>query len=271
MPELPEVETTRRGIEPHVRGQQVVAVIVRQPRLRWPIPSQLKQKFTGQIILTVERRAKYLLLGTQCGTVILHLGMSGSLRILDACTPPQAHDHVDFVLSEQRVLRLRDPRRFGALLWIEDDPMLHPLLRDLGPEPLSDGFDGDYLYERSRAHRVAVKAFIMNSHIVTGLGNIYANEALFHAGIHPHRAVNRIARNRYRQLATSIKRVLQNAIAYGGTTLRDFTREDGKPGYFRNKLQVYGRAEKPCINCGQAIVGRIQGQRATYYCPRCQH
>ncbi len=271
MPELPEVETTRRGIEPYVRGQQVVAMIVRQSRLRWPIPTQLKRKFTGQVIHTVGRRAKYLLLGTQRGTVIMHLGMSGSLRVLDTHIPPQAHDHVDFVLPEQRVLRLRDPRRFGALLWIEDNPLLHPLLRDLGPEPLSDSFNGDYLYQMSRARRVAVKAFIMNSHIVTGLGNIYANEALFHAGIHPRRAVNLIARNRYRRLAESIKWVLQNAIAYGGTTLRDFTHEDGKPGYFRNELQVYGRAEEPCINCGQPIVVRSQGQRATYYCPRCQH
>ena len=271
MPELPEVETTRRGIEPHVRGQQVVAVIVRQPRLRWPIPSQLQRKFTGQVIHTVDRRAKYLLLGTHRGTVILHLGMSGSLRVLDARTPPRVHDHVDFVLPEQRALRLCDPRRFGALLWFEGNPMLHPLLRDLGPEPLSDSFNGDYLYEQSRTRKVAVKAFIMNSHIVTGLGNIYANEALFDAGIHPRRAVNRIAKNRYRRLAVSIKRVLQNAITYGGTTLRDFTHEDGKPGYFRNELKVYGRAEEACINCGQPIILRSQGQRATYFCPHCQH
>ncbi len=271
MPELPEVETTRRGIEPHLKNQQIEDVIIREPRLRWPVPSQLKLRLKDQVFHSVARRAKYLLLETSAGTVIIHLGMSGSLRVINVQIPPQRHDHADIVIGRHKALRLRDPRRFGALLWVEQDPLSHPLLRNLGPEPLNDEFDGDYLYRRSRDRILAVKQFIMCSHIVSGIGNIYANEALFAAGIHPQRAAGRIALARYRHLAKSIKQVLQYAIDYGGTTLRDFTREDGKPGYFRHRLQVYGKAEDPCSICGGPITLRVQGQRATYYCSRCQH
>lgn len=270
MPELPEVETTRRGIEPHVCGQRVCDVIVRQARLRWPVPRHLRRTLSGQMIRAVGRRAKYLLLNTDAGTAILHLGMSGSLRVIDAEVPPQPHDHVDIVLGQRTALRLRDPRRFGAVLWQAKDPLAHPLLQGLGPEPLSDGLDGVYLYRRSRGRRVAVKDFIMNSRIVAGVGNIYASEALFVAGIHPRRAAGRIGSARYQRLTEGIKQVLQEAIACGGTTLRDFLRADGKPGYFRNQLRVYERAKQPCIVCGAPIRLAVQGQRATYYCPQCQ-
>lgn len=272
MPELPEVETTRRGIAPHLINQVIEDVIVHQPRLRWPVPtSQLKLKLKHQSIQQVTRRAKYLLLHTATGTVIIHLGMSGSLRVIDAQSPRELHDHVELIFGQHQALRLRDPRRFGALLWVEQDPLLHPLLRDLGPEPLSDNFTGEYLYQRARRRELSVKALIMNSRIVAGIGNIYANEALFLAGIHPQRAAGRIALNRYRGLADCLKQVLQDAIEQGGTTLRDFAREDGSPGYFSLQLRIYGKAGSPCSNCGAPITLRTQHQRATYYCARCQH
>jgi formamidopyrimidine-DNA glycosylase len=271
MPELPEVETTRAGIEPYLRGRRIVGVNVRQTRLRWPVPLNLARTLAGTTIDSVARRGKYLLLHTRDGAVIVHLGMSGSLRVVESGTPPQAHDHVDLVLDSGKVLRLRDPRRFGALLWIAGDPLLHPLLKGLGPEPFSDAFDGDYLYQRARGRKVAVKDFLMNNRVVAGVGNIYANEALFVAGIHPARAAGRVSAFRYWLLAHAIKEVLQRAIGYGGTTLRDFVHEDGNPGYFRYQLRIYGKAGGVCTDCGTLITTRVIGQRSSFYCRRCQH
>ena len=270
MPELPEVETARRGIEPYLLGRRVAAVTVRDRRLRWPVPRSLTRELPGQRIEAVTRRGKYLLLHTAAGTALLHLGMSGSLRILAADTPAQKHDHVDLVLDSGKALRLRDPRRFGTLLWTRKDPLVHPLLRALGPEPLSADFDGDYLFERSRGRSVAAKLFIMNSHVIVGVGNIYASEALFLAGIRPGRAVGRISRSEYAALARAIKKVLTASIKAGGTSLRDFTREDGEPGYFLQRLRVYGRDGERCYRCDGTVVAKIMGQRSTYYCPRCQ-
>ncbi|HET7395489.1 MAG TPA: bifunctional DNA-formamidopyrimidine glycosylase/DNA-(apurinic or apyrimidinic site) lyase [Gammaproteobacteria bacterium] len=270
MPELPEVETTRRGIEPHLLGHVIIGLTVRERRLRWPIPRTLLKTLPGQQIEAVTRRGKYLLLQTAAGTAILHLGMSGSLRVLPDSTPPQKHDHVDIVLDNGFLLRLRDPRRFGSLLWTTTDPSKYKLLRGLGPEPLSDEFSGDHLFEASRRRKVAVKSFIMDSHVVVGVGNIYASETLFLAGIHPQRAAGRISELRYGLLADCIRKVLTAAIKAGGTTLRDFVREDGAPGYFRQHLRVYDRAGQPCERCRTLIVASVTGQRATYYCPRCQ-
>jgi len=271
MPELPEVETTRRGIQPHILEQRIRDVIVRDRRLRWPIPSSLANKLRGQRISSVTRRGKYLLLQTGAGSLIIHLGMSGSLRVLPCDTPAEKHDHLDLVLENRHCLRLRDPRRFGAVLFTEADPLQHALLCDLGPEPLSREFSGAYLHAKSRKRRTSVKAFIMDSHIVVGVGNIYANEALFAAGIHPRRAAGRISRAQYDTLALAIKSVLRAAIRAGGTTLRDFTHSDGKPGYFRQSLRIYDRAKAPCPNCGKPISQSVIAQRASYYCTHCQH
>lgn len=271
MPELPEVETTRRGIAPHLIGYSVTALRVRNRWLRWPVSSRLCKALPGQRITGVHRRGKYLLIETPSGTAILHLGMSGSLRVVSADAPATQHDHVDIVLDTGRALRLHDPRRFGTLLWTVGRSGIHKLLRDLGPEPLEDGFDGDYLFNKARGRKVAIKNFIMNSHVVAGIGNIYASEALYLAGIHPQRAAGRVSNRRYRVLAASIKQVLTAAIRAGGTTLRDFVRVDGGPGYFRVHLRVYGRAGQPCGRCHTAIVVCLTGQRSTYYCPRCQH
>lgn len=270
MPELPEVETTRRGIEPHLLGRRIARLAVRERRLRWPVPRGLEATVAGQRIHAVRRRAKYLLIDLDTGSLILHLGMSGALRILPAATPPGKHDHLDLDLDDGQCLRLTDPRRFGALLWTTRRPESHKLLRELGPEPLSDDFNGDYLFELSRGRRAAVKSFIMDSHVVVGVGNIYANEALFLAGIHPARAAGRISRQRYEQLAAAIKAVLEQSIRVGGTTLRDFTGSDGRPGYFRQSLRVYERAGQPCPACGEAIRLKRIGQRSSYYCPHCQ-
>ena len=270
MPELPEVETTRRGIAPHVEGRRVTKVVVRQRRLRWPVPRALQRELTEQTVKSVGRRAKYLLLGTDAGTAILHLGMSGSLRLVPADSPPGPHDHVDLVLDDGNCLRLTDPRRFGALLWTRADPARHPLLRDLGPEPFDAAFNGAYLYRRARGRRLAVKNFLMDSHTVAGVGNIYANEALFLAGIHPARPAGRISARRYERLAQSVRDILQQAIAQGGTTLRDFVGGDGRPGYFRQTLRVYGRAGQPCPVCNTRLRVTHIGQRSTFYCPRCQ-
>ena len=270
MPELPEVETTRRGIEPHLAGRRVTGLILRQRRLRWPIPRALERALPGQIVRGVRRRGKYLLLDTDAGTALLHLGMSGSLRILPADTPPGKHDHVDILLDDGRCLRFTDPRRFGALLWTSGDAAAHELLAELGPEPLSDAFDGAYLAAAARGRKVAVKHFIMDSHVVVGVGNIYANEALFMAGIHPTRPAGRISRERYAALAAAIKEVLAASIAMGGTTLRDFVGGDGKPGYFKQTLRVYDRLGEPCRRCGAPIRGRRIGQRSSFYCAQCQ-
>ncbi len=269
MPELPEVETTRRGIEPHVRGRRIVQATVRVPALRWPIPADLAADLAGQRIQAVERRAKYLLLAVDRGSVLLHLGMSGSLRVLPSDMAAARHDHFDIVLDDGRLLRLTDPRRFGAVLW-QTPGQVHPLLQGLGPEPLSDGFDGDGLWQRSRGRRAPVKNFIMDQRVVVGVGNIYAAEALFAAGIHPLRAAGRISRQRYQRLALAIRTILAQAIERGGTTLRDFINPDGAPGYFEQELQVYGREGQPCRQCGTALRSVRLGNRASSYCPRCQ-
>jgi len=248
-----------------------VEVILRAPKLRWPIPEGIVAALTGQPLLEVRRRAKYLLLRVPGGTAILHLGMSGTLRVVPAEAPLLKHDHFDLVLDDGQCLRFNDPRRFGALLWTPDNPQAHPLLRDLGPEPLDDNFDGAHLFTRSRGRRVAVKQFLMDSHNVVGVGNIYASEALFLARIRPGRAAGRVTRAEYARLAEAVKRVLTEAIAQGGTTLRDYSNPDGAPGYFRIHLNVYGRAGEPCRVCRTPIKSRVQGQRATYYCPQCQN
>lgn len=269
MPELPEVETTRRGIEPWLVGRKIIAVLVREPRLRWPIPALLGQAATGQQIDRVERRAKYLLLETAAGTIMIHLGMSGSLRVLTGDIPAGKHDHVDILLDDHRILRFRDPRRFGSIFWIKGGET-HPLLAVLGPEPLEAAFDGAYLFARSRGRKTPVKSFIMDSHVVVGVGNIYANEALFAAGILPTRGAGSIAKPRFERLGHAIKEVLASAIAAGGTTLRDFVREDGSPGYFRQDLKVYGRGGEACSVCKGLLTEVRLGQRTTVYCRRCQ-
>lgn len=270
MPELPEVETTRRGIAPHLEGETIKQLIVRQPQLRWPVPQELPRKLKRQVIERVERRGKYLLFRTGKGTAIGHLGMSGSMRVLLAPEPPLFHDHVDWELSNGKVLRYTDPRRFGALLWTEDDPQAHPLIASLGPEPLSESFDADYLYHLSRGRKASVKQFLMDAHVVVGVGNIYANESLFRAGIHPKRAAGRVGRDRYERLVSEVKQVLGDAIEVGGTTLRDFTGGDGKPGYFVQSLNVYGRGGQPCRQCTTPLLESRLGQRQTVYCKICQ-
>jgi len=270
MPELPEVETTRRGIRKHVEGQTVKAVIIRQHKLRWPIPSTLNKTLARQRIHSVTRRAKYLLLGTDVGHVILHLGMSGSLRILDHSVPAEKHDHIDFVFNNGQCLRLRDPRRFGAVLFCRDDPYQHKLLKSLGPEPLDKHFDAKHIFDLSRKRKVTIKSFIMDSKIVVGVGNIYASEALFRAGIHPKRAAGKVSKEKYHLLVSVIKDVLKEAIKAGGTSLRNFTQSDGKPGYFKQALNVYGRKSEPCPNCKKPITQSVIAQRSTYYCTQCQ-
>ncbi len=274
MPELPEVETTRRGIAPYLIGKRVAAVVLRRADLRWPIPAEVSTLLPGQRIDAVERRAKYLLLHTKAGSALLHLGMSGMLRVLPPDAPIGKHDHVDIALTRNntqadRILRFTDPRRFGCLLWQAPDT-LHPLLAKLGPEPLTDAFTGDTLWLASRGRRAAVKLLLMDNAVVVGVGNIYASEALFAAGINPRRAAGTVSRVRYAQLAAEIKRILGWAIERGGTTLRDFLNPDGAPGYFFRELHVYGRAGEPCHVCGSLIRQTVQGQRSTFWCPHCQ-
>ncbi|CAB5525710.1 bifunctional DNA-formamidopyrimidine glycosylase/DNA-(apurinic or apyrimidinic site) lyase [Stutzerimonas stutzeri] len=269
MPELPEVETTRRGIEPYLVGQRVSRVLVRDRRLRWPIPEDLDVRLSGQRIEAVERRAKYLLIRAESGTLIVHLGMSGSLRLVDAASPAAKHEHVDILLESGQALRYTDPRRFGAMLW-SDEPLAHVLLASLGPEPLGEDFDGYRLYRLSRGRSMAVKPFIMDNAVVVGVGNIYASEALFAAGIDPRRPAGSISRARYLKLGEEIRRILAMAIERGGTTLRDFVGGDGKPGYFQQELFVYGRGGEFCRNCGGTLREIRLGQRASVYCGRCQ-
>jgi formamidopyrimidine-DNA glycosylase len=271
VPELPEVETIRRCVAPGVIDQTVTEVLVRNPNLRWPVPPALPDCMRGRKISAVERRGKYLLFRCGTGTLIVHLGMSGRILLEPAAKPAEKHDHVDFTLSNGTTLRLNDPRRFGCAVWTEAPPSLHPLLRDLGPEPLTEDFTGRYLHERSRGRSLAVKEFIMNSRIVVGVGNIYANESLFAAKIHPTRPAGRISLQRYRQLAAAVKEVLGAAVEQGGTTLRDFCDAAGNPGYFQLELKVYQRAGQPCCSCGHPIETIRQAQRATFFCRRCQH
>jgi formamidopyrimidine-DNA glycosylase len=271
MPELPEVETTRRGIAPWIEGKCIRELVVRKRRLRWAIPRQLPAKLQGERVRSLTRRGKYLLLEIASGTALIHLGMSGSLRVLRRSVTPGAHDHYDIVLDSGDTIRFTDPRRFGCLLWAGPDPLAHQLLATLGPEPLGPGFDGAHLWRRARGRRVAIKQFLMNAAVVVGVGNIYASESLFRAGIHPRRAAGRVSRADMARLAEAVRAVLQDAVNFGGTTLRDFYSGEGEPGYFRNELQVYERAGLPCLTCGAPIRQITQGQRSTYLCPRCQH
>jgi formamidopyrimidine-DNA glycosylase len=269
MPELPEVETTRRGIEPHLSGRTVEHVLVRQPSLRWPVAAEIMRLLPGSTLGAVSRRAKYLQIHASTGAAIVHLGMSGSLRVVPMDVPPGPHDHVELHLDDGHMLRFSDPRRFGCWLW-QASGTLHPLLAGLGPEPLDDAFDGDHLWRRSRGRSAAVKSFLMDQSVVVGVGNIYAAESLFEAGIHPARAAARVSRRRYGDLAQAVKRILAFAIQRGGTTLRDFLNPDGAPGYFEQELMVYGREAAPCRVCATPLRGVRLGQRASVYCPRCQ-
>ncbi len=270
MPELPEVETTRRGIAPALQDRRIRGVVVRERRLRWPIARDLNARLSGQRIRAIRRRAKYLLIDLETGTLILHLGMSGSLRVLPPETGVLAHDHLDIVLDSGLALRFNDPRRFGCVLFAEGDPLSHKLLRRLGPEPLEESFTGDYLQRVFRGRRVAIKTLLMNGQLLVGVGNIYASEALFRARINPRRAAGRLKPAQLRKLARSIKQVLNLAIRAGGTTLRDYVGANGDPGYFRRKLYVYERSGKPCRVCRTPIRHFTQGQRSTYFCPHCQ-
>ena len=270
MPELPEVETIRRGLAPILAGRRITQVTVRHRGLRWPVSQALEQQIEGRTVRSVNRRGKYLLLGCDAGTLIVHLGMSGSLCVVAGSIPPGRHDHLDAVLNDGRVLRFNDPRRFGSLHWVEGDPLAHPLLAPLGPEPLEPGFDGEWLFRTAHGRKAAIKHVLMDSHLLAGIGNIYANEALFQAGIHPGRSAGRLSLARYRLLAQALTDVLQRALDAGGSTLRNFVDATGAPGYFQQQYGVYGRNGKPCRNCGAAIRAVRQGQRSTFYCPRCQ-
>lgn len=272
MPELPEVETTRRGIWPHVRDRNIQRVEIRQRQLRWPVSDEIIN-LSRQPVVGLDRRGKYLLLQLPQGHIITHLGMSGSLRVIpDKAVPPRKHDHVIWHLDNQVQIRFHDPRRFGCMLWYGGPEVKqHPLLKKLGPEPLHENFDADYLWRQSRGRKVAVKNFVMNSQVVVGVGNIYASEALFTAGIHPMRAAGRVSLARYSLLVDAIKQVLQRSITQGGTTLRDFVGGQGEPGYFRQELNVYERAGQPCYRCNDGnIKMQVIGQRSSYYCPVCQ-
>lgn len=269
MPELPEVETTRRGLEPLVVGQTIRSLAVREPRLRWPVEPSLDRRLRDRIVHDLSRRGKYLLMSIGAGTLLLHLGMSGSLRFLPERREPARHDHFDIEFVSGAMLRFNDPRRFGSLHW-SVSPEVHWLLKNLGPEPLDSEFDGQYLWRVSRGRRVAIKTLLMNGRIVAGLGNIYANEALFRAGIHPSRPAGRVSRKRLEKLVDAVRQVLREAIRAGGTTLQDFVGGDGKAGYFQLALDVYGKAGEPCARCKRPVRIRTIGQRATYYCANCQ-
>ena len=270
MPELPEVETTRRGVAPHAKKRRIVALAVYEPRLRWPVPRELPRAVAGARIEHVHRRAKYLLLKLESGTLLLHLGMSGNLRAVPASTPRLKHDHFDLVLDSGLALRFNDPRRFGSLLYTDTDPRQHVLLKHLAPEPLSKAFDADYLWRISRGRRVALKQLLMNSRLVVGVGNIYASEALFRARLKPQRRAASLTRAQAARLVRAVRTVLKLAIRAGGTTLRDYLGADGAPGYFRQRLYVYERKGRPCRRCGTPVRGLTQAQRSTYYCPQCQ-
>ena len=270
MPELPEVETTLRGISPHIKNQIVSQVIIRQPKLRWPIPEDLPQRIEQQTLNSLSRRAKYLLLHFSTGTLLIHLGMSGSLRVIADNTPPAKHDHFEILFEHNKSIRLTDPRRFGAVLWLGKNPESHPLLSKLGPEPLSTEITANYLYQKSRGKKVSIKQYLMNQSVITGIGNIYCTEALYYAGIKPTRAAGNISLKRYQNLLNKIQETLSLAIEQGGTTLRDFVGSDGKPGYFKQELSAYGRSGLPCKHCKQALTEIKQANRSTVYCSNCQ-
>jgi len=271
MPELPEVETTRRGLLPHLVGRRVRAVKVRNASLRWPVPRDLARRLRGEEVLDIRRRAKYLLVDFRRGHLLVHLGMSGRLTLVAPEAPARKHDHVDIQLEGSRTLRYTDPRRFGTILWLESPAEGHALLKDLGVEPLGPEFTGEALHRRARGRKVSVKQFLMDGGIVTGVGNIYASEALFHAGIHPRRAAGRISTRRWDRLAGAVRATLERALEAGGSTLRDFASAEGRPGYFQHRHAVYGREGKPCPACRTPIRSLRQGQRATFFCPKCQH
>ncbi|MDQ9091867.1 bifunctional DNA-formamidopyrimidine glycosylase/DNA-(apurinic or apyrimidinic site) lyase [Pseudoalteromonas haloplanktis] len=268
MPELPEVEVSRMGITPHILQQRVTKVNIHNPNMRWPVPDEVYQ-ITNLAVLDVQRRAKYLLLKCELGSVILHLGMSGNLRVVDKDEPLKKHDHIEFIFANNKALRLNDPRRFGCCLWQQLD-QCHSLLSKLGPEPLTDEFTAKRVYEQSRNKKVPVKQFIMDNVVVVGVGNIYANESLFKAGIHPKREAGKVSLARYQQLVPIIKDTLAAAITQGGTTLKDFAQSDGKPGYFAQQLLVYGRKGEPCMVCKQILTEIRLGQRSTVFCSQCQ-
>jgi formamidopyrimidine-DNA glycosylase len=269
MPELPEVETTRRGLEPHIVGKTIKQVILRRDNLRWPIPFDVVEKLPEQTILSIERRAKYLLMHTHAGSALWHLGMSGSMRVLNSNADIGKHDHVDIVLSGKKIIRYTDPRRFGCLLWQAPNTM-HPLLQKLGPEPLTEFFSGTYLFAKSRNKHVAVKSFLMDQAVVVGVGNIYAAESLFRAGISPLREAGSISKVRYEKLTQAAKQILAYAIERGGTTLRDFINPDSEPGYFEQELDVYGREGLPCKQCGRPLRDSRLNNRAGAWCGFCQ-
>ncbi len=269
MPELPEVEVCRLGISPHIIEQTVKQVIVRNSRLRWPIPAEV-QSLVGKSVLSVDRRAKYLLIRFKTGTLLMHLGMSGTIRVINADTPVAKHDHFDLVFTNNKALRLNDPRRFGAVLWLAEHQDEQGLLTKLGPEPLCDDFAHGYLYAKAKNRKVPIKTFLMNNHIVVGVGNIYANEALFQAGILPTTMAGSVSEKKLNTLTDIIKNVLAAAIKQGGTTLKDFTQADGRPGYFAQSLQVYGRAGKPCVNCKTPLTEIRQANRSSVFCGECQ-
>jgi formamidopyrimidine-DNA glycosylase len=270
MPELPEVETTRRGLVPHLVGRRIRDVVVRNRNLRWPIPRDLRRRLQGEEVLAIRRRGKYLLFDCGQGHLLVHLGMSGRLTLVAEDAPARRHDHVDVMLEGPKRLRLTDPRRFGAMLWVSGSPERHALLRNLGLEPLEPGFDGPALRRLAVGRRVAVKQFLMNGRVVTGVGNIYASESLFRAGIHPARSVARISPARWQRLASSVRETLERALAVGGTTLRDFASADGLPGEFQVECAVYDREGLPCRSCGTPIRALRQGQRSSFYCAGCQ-
>lgn len=270
MPELPEVETTRRGLLPRVVGRSIEDVVVRNPNLRWPVPRDLRRRLRGERVRDIRRRGKYLLFDLPRGHLLVHLGMSGRLTVVPAKTAPRKHDHVDLVLDDGNALRFNDARRFGTVLWLHSPAEDHALLAGLGLEPLDAAFDGEALRSRAKGRRVPVKQFLMNGAIVTGVGNIYASEALFHAGIHPARSAGAISKARWKRLANSVRSTLERAIDSGGSTLRDFVSAEGRPGYFQHRHAVYGRAGKACPACKGKIRSLRQGQRSTFFCPRCQ-
>lgn len=270
MPELPEVETTRRGLLPHVVGRRIRDVVVRNANLRWPVPRDLARRLRGERVLDIRRRGKYLLFDCPGGHLLVHLGMSGRLTLVDENAPARAHDHVDVRLETHQAMRLTDPRRFGAMLWVRGPAERHVLLRGLGLEPFDEGFTGAALHGLARGRRVAVKQFLMNARVMTGVGNIYASEALFRAGIHPLRSAGRISLARWERLARAIRATFEAALSAGGSTLRDFAAADGEPGYFQDVFAVYAREGEPCRVCATLIRALRQGQRSTFYCPACQ-